>query len=611
MNRKYNLLLSCKYPNITTIDELIDYLDCSVKDSVHTLPYGSKNPSLTSLLIYLCGYASVRELQFLVGPVCKSMSLNITRLLGTGALEKFSLPITDLGSYTAYHVTDLGYASYLSGVSDDLKEGGGVRLNKRRTAQKSIKGTGSKETSKTVPLVPMHDYGVGISLLSLLMLRRAISVSKEVSFHSGAGITTSGKMRSDAWIDLSGSRSSHTATRIFLEQDMGTESTRKIVNKLFAYGESRYLDPAQNCIILSCYAPSGALKGGRFDRGTILQLLALLTDWVNAGGPDDLFALYENAPAEALPLSHHELESLLLSVEAASRCGMSKFIRKPGNIFTSADLQTYAEQLEYGNNPCYEKSVNIRLMLLSKKSFRSLCLYLHKVIFENAYTTSFFARALFGGYSAFVLPSTLLSNSAPFFMRTDGAGRLDHYVSSISGYLPDLKDYILADGTGATFQLQIRVKQDQDSQDGIEHIAITFPNAFYSLNGSIVCLEHLGRDLGAFVRLVALGRAINREELHDVHVIAICDSIDDANSLTRLIKPMPFIRRADGKPGFRFNFLFEHTCTGDGNSPLLEFNRPFDPMNEYLDTSLRFENRPKQPNATVGEIFAFTLSEFN
>ena len=612
MNREFDPLLNHLYPNVKDFDELNLFLEDSVFSSVCSLPSGLKKQALTCLLLFICGYASPRELQFMIGPVFeRGAGVNFYgHLLKGGHVESFSLPVRDFGSTSTLHVTDVGFGSYLSSISDDLKEGGGVNQKKRTVAQKSKKSSGEKG-GKTASVVPFHDYGLGVSLLSLLCLRRCISIKKEVSFVAEGRVRTKGIMRTDAWVEITGRASSHPKTMIYLEQDMGTESTRQICNKIFAYADTRFLNPMENCIILSCYSASGVLNSGRFEHASVTRLVKVMEDY----SFDDLFSLYEESEDDSLPLSRNELEKLLLSVGAAIRTPGGSIERAGGKAFSLSELKSYADALSLGNNQSFEKCVNTRLFMQAKGTFRSLCSYLYRSIYEKDYLTGFLPNALFGGYGIWVLPSTLLSNSADFYLRADGADRLLRYLKSVSGLFPDLPNYVYASqGLKVNLTVSNPDRADGFSEEDAPTIPVCFPNAYYSLyGGDYVCFEHLGRDVGAFMRLVALGRALNRGSLETdmgggVHVIAVCDTIEDANALARLVDPMPY--EEGSSSWFRFNFLFEHTCDGSGSSPLFEFNKPHNFSSGYLEPLKRLGAK-NQPPSAAREVLSYSLSEFS
>ena len=533
--------------------------------------------------------------------------------MGGGLIESFSLPARDFGSSTTYHVTDSGFTAFLSAISDSLKEGGGVNQRKRVTAQNSKKRSDKKGGEKLVPLTPIHDYGLGISLLSLLSLRRGISVSKEVAFEATGHVKTSGKMRSDAWVELEGGAPHHPRTKIYLEQDMGTESTRRLVKKFFAYGDTRYLEPLKNCIILSCYSTSGTLNSARFEQTSVLRLAKAM----EVLSLDDLYSYYEETLDEAaLPIPRDELEKLLISVGAARRT-LSGVERTEGSVFTLKDLVSYATALGLGNNRYLERFVNVRLFNQAKEKFRQLCKALYGEIIEQDYYSGFFSGALFDGYGIWVLPSTLLANSAEFYLMADGANRLMRYLNSVSDLFPDYPKYVYSP-KGLSVDLTV-VNYEQlpgDSVKRTQTVSVRFPHAYYSLlGGDYVCLEHLGRDVGAFFRLVALGRAVNRGNLKTdegcgVHVIAVCDTIEDANMLARCIDPMPY-ENGEGGQWFRFNFLFEHTCDGTGSSILFEYNKPYNHSADYLEPYYPHGTKNKLPLSKIREILSYSVSEFS
>lgn len=626
MNRENNILLNSFYPDVKSLDECFDFLSYSAYDSILTLPSGSRSSAIFCLLTYLCGYSTINEYQFMLGPCFKDFYNYVAHNVKKGLVDKYSLPLSDFGSYVGYHVTDAGFAAYLPGISDYLKEWGGVRQKRRTTARgtrgaskspSSAGGSGQKVSAKkevSLPLMPMHDYGLGLSILSLLSLRRTISISKEALIQSGAAVRSSGKLRMDAIVGIESNSPVSPKNVIYLEQDMGTESARQLINKLYVYGDSRILNPDRDCIILSCHAPSGPAGGDRFDSKA---MGALLND-VLSSGESDVYSYYANQGKSLSITQRISLESLLICVGAADRrrrASSGLFERATGISFTVSEFASYVRGLSEGNNPYYERHVNAKLTLISKKTLRSVCEGLENLIFYKEEHASFLSSSLFQGYGIYVLPSTLLANSSHLYLRADSGSRLNRYINSIAGYYPNfVNEYGFAsygaysspgtDGEGG-FEQTLRV----DMPGGARNLRVTFANVFFSMTGDLLCIEHLGRDAGAFIRLLALARATNRAELN-LHVIAVCDSVEDAHFFCRRVDPIPFIKSRDGGKGFRFTFLFEQTVLEDGNSPLFEFNKPYNSVAPYLELSYNSPVRPRRVNASNYEVFSYSISSF-
>jgi hypothetical protein len=620
MKRKFDLYMNQYYPDVKTIDDCIDFLNASTYDSILSLPPGSKIASIFCFVSYLCGYASEGELQFMLGPYFGIFANHAGNAARRGYLDKFSLPLTDFGSYVGYRLTDDGFAAYLSGISNSLKEWGGVHQKRRtssgsrgdkktETASEGEGGAKRSSVKKSVlPFLPMHDYGLGVSILSLLSTRREIAIQKEAVIWSGAAVGTSGKLRADALVSLSNPDMPALKSHIYLEQDMGTESARQLINKLYVYGDSRILNPSRNSIVLSCHAPSGTIDGIRFEAKAMGKLCAEIA----ASGEKDVYSYYLSHCPRMTVTQRAPIESLLVCVGVADRRRKRPdglFERVPDSLFSVAEFSDYVESLKNGNNPYLERYVNARLTNIAKKTFRSVCDGLEKLFFESGRMSSFLCDSLFNGYGIYVLPSTLLANSSHLFLRAEGAGRLDRYVDSVAGYYPDFRGeygYVSNVSVGGdSFSVPLVIPLP----GGNKTRRISFSNTFFSMTGDLVCFEHIGRDAGAFIRLLALAKAVNREELN-LHVIAVCDSIDDADFFCRRVDPLPFIRGKNGGKGFRFTFLFEHTAIGDGCSPLFEFSKPFNAASVYLLQSTNMPIRPKKYNASEYEVFDFSTSSF-
>lgn len=580
--RGKDILLSSPYPDIKTYEELENFLADSMKDSIASLPPASRKYGILALLFFLCGYASLGELRLILGGFFGRYKNIPSKMIDTGSLEKYALPTLDIGAKLSYHVTDMGYNSYLSCISNDLKDGGGVSQKKRTTAKKALSNSRKKEERKPrserlAPLVPLHDYGVGVSILSLLTLRRRISIQKEVSFYSGAAISTSGKMRSDAWITLQGNGDFHLDTRIYLEQDMGTESTRQLMNKLIAYGEGRFVNPDTECIILSCYAPSGALAS-HVDSASVRKVVKAF----EYSCCPDLYSFYEEV-APTLDRDIYSVTEMILLVTGAAVQDKSGKITPPpsgGLVITPEWLENYLADVVSLNGPYVERFVNLRLYNNAKRTFYSLCEAVCRRARQgvDGEVSGFLNWTILRGLSIFVLPSTLLANSSGFFMLTDGAAGLMRYRNAIEGYYPHgrLDSYAYVSGKFCR-TYDVYVKRFEVSDGSNYRLDMKFEHCFVppldDPKGTVICLEHIGRDIGAFFRLFVLSHAVKRADLN-IHVIAVCDSPEDAIAFAKVAEPLLPETNPDGTE-FRVSFLFESSCSVDGTAPLFEFSKPY------------------------------------
>jgi len=109
------------------------------------------------LLTYLLYCYSTSELSGMLGNFFSqgSVRTRIAELIKKedASIDDLKMPRRDMGAIKAYCLTKSGYASYLGSIPDELKPSGGQLMVRRS------KG-----------MVPLHDYGVGISLLSFMLL---------------------------------------------------------------------------------------------------------------------------------------------------------------------------------------------------------------------------------------------------------------------------------------------------------------------------------------------------------------------------------------------------------------------------------------------------------
>ena len=577
MYLKKDILLNDFFPAIHTSEELFSLMSDCFKEDVEYIPTTSLSTSLMALLAYVANYVTLSELCQILGDYFSASAVeNIcSKLSQKGLYKKFRLSSVDFGYATcAYHATDLCFESYLSSVGSSLKGDGVVSQRKRTTANR-----------KGDAVVPMHDYGLGISLLSLITLRTRMEIKKEVDLLNRMNVSTkrakSGVIRVDCIVDL---KNEYGQRRIYLEQDMGTEGTGTLLHKIEAYGFNRYLQPSSNTLVFSCHSSFGGIRGKVLTIAELKKLKELLTNYAY----DKVYEFYREQVGILEESEKRMLERFLVNVSVCSgeRGADGLLFTLSTADFSLYDLDRYISEILSGTNPYVARIMNAREMAVSKHTLSNMFMryaqWIDHGFFDNQGMVS-----LLGGYSILVVPSTLLSNSAAWLLPHHGDS-FRKYRTAVSRYFPFIDKWEYKEVSDA---VELRVP-DENGEPGLMNVS--FRNVF-SDGEQMVCFEHIGRDLGALVRLKLLS-VTEGGGFPAIQFIAICDCYEDVLRFSSVLI-------TSGKSSceqFTSNvyFLLENGIANDGTAYLLQIKDgeiretlppyPSDDCGDVLDIAKRF-----------------------
>lgn len=577
MYLKQDILLNDYFPAIHTSEELFSLMNDCFKEDVEYIPTTSISTSLMALLAYVANYVTLSELCQMLGDYFSASAVeNIcSKLSQKGLYRKFRLPSVDFGYATcAYHATDLCFESYLSSVGDSLKGDGVVSQKKRITAN----GKGDS-------VVPMHDYGLGISLLSLITLRTRMEIKKEVDLLNRMNVSAkrakSGVIRVDCIVDL---QNEYGKRRIYLEQDMGTEGTGTLLHKIEAYGFNRYLQPSSNTLVFSCHSSFGGIRGKVLTIAELKKLQDLLTNYAY----DKVYEFYREQGGVLEDSERKMLERLLVNVLVCSgERGADGLLSNLSTAdFYLHELERYISEILSGTNPYVARIMNAREMAVSKHTlsnmFTRYVQWIERGFFDNQGMVS-----LLGGYSILVVPSTIISNSAAWLL-PHHRDSFRKYQTAVSRYFPSIDNWEYKEVSDA---VELRVP-DENGEPGL--MTVSFRNVF-SDGKQVVCFEHIGRDLGALVRLKFLS-VTDGGDFPAIQFIAICDCYEDVLRFSSVLitSSKPSCER------FASNvyYLLENGIAADGTAYLLQIRDgeiketippyPSDACSKTLDIAKRF-----------------------
>lgn len=511
---------------------------------------GSYLSSELCFFSYLLYCYSTSELSSVLGNYFSEATvrskLTILRSKKTGALNDLKFGHGDMGARKAYGVTKNGYCNYLSCLPDDVKPSGG-RIKIRRSGG----------------LVPGHDYGVGISLLSFMLLGTPFYYEKEENY----AVKNIHKEKSSVCVDCT-IYTLKEGYKIYIEQDMGNEPMLTLVNKIGAYKHLELTKP-DSCIVFSSHAimeysncasfSIGELEGIYKDmaekgmnkvysyfmeygndlsgsRLVTLKSLLVRTGVCNAYRDED--ALTDEKPL--LPEQVREDSLLRRSHRIIYEMKMEKDATLSED-FTLQELKRYIDDLSAGSNPYRVKAYNMEQYAVAKKKYRNMCSLLCHYINRGAYDRES-VLCLLGGYSCYMVPSVLLSDSAKHFMpMTEDA--LQSYKKALLPYYCSIMDAeYKAQGPTIYFE---------------EYAPVTVRNTLVLPNGTMIALEHVGKDIGGFLRCYYLCQLASSKPELKLHLVCLCDNDEDISFFCTLSRYIVDSARFSEYRNFYVSFLTE------------------------------------------------------
>lgn len=229
----------------------------------------TKLVGFTCALAYMCQYITAEELAVYVSPEFgkDGMRRRFSRLVKAGILRADKFKTYDGHSRMGYCLTKKGIAA----VSQYFP--------RETTSEIKVRRSGG--------YVPEHDYSCGMNILSALYLRIPFFWEKEYVLPGKYKVLRA--VRSDCVL----------VTRfkdpqvLFIEQDMGTENSVTLVNKVGAYGDHGVQQELNCSVIFSCRKlPTQDFSDTLFQIKWINSLRDILGS-LSINGNDGIYKLYE------------------------------------------------------------------------------------------------------------------------------------------------------------------------------------------------------------------------------------------------------------------------------------------------------------------------------
>lgn len=480
-------------------------------------------------LCQLCYVVSLPEIGSSLGSLFSGNAsrMKISRQVERGVIKTLDFVGGDMGSDKGYVLTPSGADTLLS----LLPYGSFEKQKMRRSGGK----------------VPGHDYGIGLSLLKCMLLGVPFEYQKEVCFTYGAH-KAKGTLCTDAVIDYKGS----SPFRVFLEQDMGTESMQVLINKIADY-HTLSLTRSPNLLVISSHALIDDSRYPAYALGSLRDILSIM----DRGQISTLAELYEKEGESLTANRLLTLKALLVKTGCAyaidgvtkkrifaDRVNHASIIKLTGDVdFTRDDLSRYIAELVSHTNPYRIRDYNRQQSRDTKNKYRGICSKLNGVMMRGDYAAPYI-RPFLEGFQTLVCPSVFLADTLMFLspLHKELPHKLYEYLKE---YYPSIDAL-----SYAPLSEPVRLHKDYPS--------ICLRNCFSFGSDSYICVEHIGRDIGGFVRASYLSILSNLDLLEGktIHVIALCDAVSDIKFYSSLFSYYKMVRKIP-QSGFFLSFLLE------------------------------------------------------
>lgn len=488
-------------------EELYYFIKNCFPEIEYTPNYGSFNNFVLHFLIFIMHYFSPVVLTQILGEQFLNTVVGgpLARSMKAKKIQGVSFQGADMGARKGYCFTSAGLAGFLSSFGMGNLESPKVRRNGG--------------------IVSIHDYGIGLSLLQCMLMEKPMQYNREIAIGAtGESYKVRGSICTDLLVTYPIEKKS-----IYIEQDMGTENTWQLVKKIEDYENLGLLLPNTFLVFSSHSIFDDAVIPGYGVRN--LEALMESMKQANEYNVREFYIHYSDGLDDKIKVA---LESLLCIVGLARgyspnnksislreyKSGCHIQLLTTDKSFLYNDLELYVLHLKEGKNIYRAMIYNQHQDRIARGKFQNICDMIYSRIKMEDYASSIVCVAL-RGYPLYVLPSMLLADGMQTHIFQDSRDRL---FSFIREYYPTL--------SAESYQCWARVSFDDSHLPGI-----LLKNTFFTSDGTLICFEHIGKDIGGFIRGAYLLHATQKmchSNYRKIHFIGICDTLQETRNFCHI-----------------------------------------------------------------------------
>lgn len=470
------------YKDFKSDVEVYEFIRKSFPDINVDAVKGSYLTFLICFFAYVSFPVTVAELSLFLGEYMGSgkVYVRISELVRKGFLKEYSFDeCQDMNSRKAYYLSPQKQQDLISMLPVEM-------------------GGASNKFRKTNGRVPMHDYGIGMSLLQFMVNGSSFSYKKEVSYSTFVQRKEKGSLCVDIVVNMKNSNET-----FYVEQDMGTEGISVLCGKLYAY-EKNGIHKNRGALLISSHIPCPYSKCPSYHAGNLQE--------IENGMREEMMNLYDYYECSKEMLDEKvllTLKALLLRTGICDTPSMDRgaalasldalkevelVLADRGAIWDESQLHQYIEDISHGKNIYRNVGYINNQLQKAGGRFQGMCALLCGYIRRNAFDRPEI-RFLLSGFPCLFYPTLLLSHCFDFLSFKDRGAVEDIFrlyfkefntaVYSERGYLID-----------------------------IENESPVLMNHVYELaDGTLIIADYIGVDVSAFIRfyyLYYLRKYLNR-----------------------------------------------------------------------------------------------------
>lgn len=442
-------------------------------------------------------------------------------------------------------------------------------------------------------VVPLHDYYTGMSLMHFFL--------SPLFYHWDKEVVYSNKLRPDVVLYFDGisgktgssgnqnhkvlktdirhlntaqEHATHTfdlPSRLFIEEDMGTENKYELLGKLDLYHS---LGLTQDSVVI--FSMARPLRAPAPASGLARPFIKKLLHIMETCGEASCYQVYEDflckkevytiVCQEYDPTAFlNQFEEFLVWTGVCRSMGTPVSAMRAEHLnrydrhdFSYKELLQYAENLSGYSNPYIQIYMN---QSAAVHSFHKYCALLEAVFADIAnasWTTKEYLQALFDGFPVYVMPTKLLSNYFPHIFPIT-YGTVVKYYKSISAYYPQLKENTPEFSENLPFHIVSEPLQIyKDFPFLTLHNCFSLPNSGFVYIASAYNMAYLAQ-----IRLLYDSRYASEARDKQLHFILIVDEYEHALQLQKMLASDTYLEGPayhDQKRPVSVMFLLSRDC---------------------------------------------------
>lgn len=434
--------------------------------------------------LFYCSYLTAADLSYYLGlpeKSFKSLHKQLNDMEEAGLIKKTPIKTKDAFSRVFYYPSENGFAMAAAFIGVPY-----YFTYKRRGKQ----------------ITTMHDYSIGLNALQLMLYGSSFIWDKEVSYAATlGGMKKAGSLCVDAICDFK-----DTPYRMYIEEDLGNESIGILLGKLEKYHQFELLRDGKNELVvysfrqpyLTCDAPQIPAYSAK-NVEEVKKWLVQSKQTLN----EAMTSLQNHSLDEKTAKLLDTMESIDLVLE----------LSKHKKDISAEYLEYFIKDLEELKLDCRVEDHNKLQEKFTRGRFRSMAGVLAKNYRKSSHHNLSYITDLMKGFPVYCCSTTLLMNELPYYFYKQTSMQY-----SFAYYMNTLFPGITAESYEEVLTPCLKCSSGTMRMLGLRNV--------FSFTYGKVCVEYLGRDLGAVLRTL---RYVDTYMDMDckVHLICMLEQLSD------------------------------------------------------------------------------------